>query len=52
MTLLIDHPILSRFSGRLAASRGGRVTLHLACMLAGSDPRMHWEGIGRELAGR
>ena len=36
---------------RLATTRQGRATLHLACMLAGSDPRMHWHGIGRELRG-
>jgi hypothetical protein len=34
---------------RLASTRGGRVALHLACILAGSDPRAHWQGIQREL---
>jgi hypothetical protein len=34
---------------RLASTRGGRVALHLACILAGSDPRAHWQGIKREL---
>jgi hypothetical protein len=37
---------------RLAASRRGRVALHLACILAGSDPGMHWQGISRELRGQ
>ena len=40
---------VTRLSLALAASRGGRVTLHLACILAGSDPAMYWQGIGREL---
>ena len=40
-------------TSRLATSRGGRVTLHLACILAGSsDPRMHWQGITRDLRGQ
>lgn len=39
-------------TARLAATRPGRVTLHLACMLAGSDRSMHWHGIGRELRGQ
>jgi hypothetical protein len=38
-------------TSRLAVSRHGRVALHLVCMLAGSDPAMHWQGIGRELRG-
>jgi hypothetical protein len=49
MNLLIDPSNLYRFSDWLATSRGGRVALHLVCMLAGSDLRMHWQGIGREL---
>ncbi|WP_157730685.1 hypothetical protein [Variovorax sp. HW608] len=52
MNYLIDHPILINISGRLATTRGGRIALHLACMLAGSDRRPHWRGICRELAGR
>ncbi|HKX42077.1 MAG TPA: hypothetical protein VJO99_13035 [Burkholderiaceae bacterium] len=36
----------------LAASRGGRVALHLACIVAGSDPLTHWHGIVRDLQGR
>ena len=52
MNLIISHPILYRFCDSLATSRSGRVALHLACVLAGSDVRMHWEGIGRELVGR
>jgi len=39
----------TRLSLALAASRGGRVSLHLACMPAGSDRAMHWQGICREL---
>ena len=39
-------------SCRLATSRHGRVALHLACILAGSDPAMHWQGISREMRGR
>lgn len=39
-------------TSRLAASRGGRVALHLACILAGSDVAMHWQGIGRDLLGQ
>jgi len=48
MTALIN-PAMTRLSLALAESRGGRVTLHVACILAGSDPAMHWHGIGREL---
>jgi hypothetical protein len=39
-------------TARLAAMRSGRVALHLACMLGGSDCAMHWHGIGRELRGQ
>lgn len=40
-------------TSHLAGSRGGRVALHLACILAGSsDPAMHWQGIGRDLRGQ
>jgi hypothetical protein len=38
-------------TSRLAMSRGGRVALHLACILAGSDPLVHWHGITRDLRG-
>lgn len=37
---------------RLAATRHGRVTLHVLCILAGSDPVMHWQGISREFRGQ
>jgi hypothetical protein len=43
---------MTRLSFKLAVSRGGRVVLHLACMVAGSDAAMHWQGIGRELRGQ
>jgi hypothetical protein len=49
MTARISTAMMTRLSFMLATSRGGRVTLHLACMLAGSDPVMHWHGISREL---
>jgi len=48
MTALMN-PALTRLSLALAGSRGGRVTLHLACILAGSNRSMHWHGIRREL---
>ncbi len=37
---------------RLVATRHGRVTLHVFCILAGSDPVMHWLGISREFLGQ
>lgn len=40
---------MTRLSLVFAASRSGRVGLHLACILAGSNPVMHWHGISREL---
>ena len=36
------HPLLP-------VSRSGRVILHMACVLAGSDPAFHWDSIRREL---
>jgi hypothetical protein len=39
---------MTRLSFKLATSRSGRVTLHVACIIAGSNPVMHWQGISRE----
>ena len=52
MSALIRTSMLEPLSFRLATSRGGRVALHLACMAAGSDRAMHWQGIVRELRGQ
>jgi hypothetical protein len=48
MTAHLDSAMMV-LTSRLATSRGGRVTLHLACILAGSDRAMHWQGITRDL---
>jgi hypothetical protein len=52
MTARIRTAMAAHLSYRLVTSRGGRVALHLACILAGSDAVMHWQGIGRELRGQ
>lgn len=49
MSRRIAGAVITRLSLELAASRAGRVALHLACILAGSDTAVHWRGIGREL---
>ena len=51
MTARINHAMIT-FWSVLAVSRGGRVALHIACILAGSDPVMHWQGLRRDLFGR
>ena len=51
MNARINHATIA-ISSLLAMSRGGRVALHIACILAGSDPVMHWKGVRRDLFGR
>jgi len=50
MTARIQHATMT-FSSLLAISRVGRVALHIACIVAGSDPVMHWRGVRRDLFG-
>lgn len=51
MTARMNHAMITLLS-LLAMSRGGRVALHIACIVAGSDPVMHWQGVRRDLFGR
>ena len=37
-----------KFQMRLAASRVGRITLHLFCIFCGASIAAHWAGIVRE----
>ena len=50
MTARISTTMMT-LSCLLAASRGGRVALHLACIVGGSDAAVHWQGIRRDLLG-
>jgi hypothetical protein len=52
MSARVSTAVMERLSLLLATSRGGRIALHLACIVAGSDRGMHWDGISRELCGQ
>lgn len=38
-----------RLHSLLSVSRSGCVILHMACVMAGSDPAFHWDSLRREL---